>query len=432
MPARLSHFWERARASYWLVPSVMTTISAGLAVTALNFDRHLSEGQINSLNWLYQGTAEGARWLLSTVAGSIMTVAGVSFSITILVLSLASSQFGPRLLRNFLRDTGNEFVLGTFISTFLYCLLVLQGVRGDESDRFVPHVSVSLAIALAILSLGVLIYFIHHVASMIQVENVIAAATREADATIRELFPRLIGRGGPELELAPPAGPAVASRRTGYVESLDGLGLLDLARRHDLVLELLARPGRFVRAGDVLVRVHGKPGGARVMRDIQSRFFIGRARTPLHDVSAAVGQLVEIGVRALSSATNDPFTAIVCVDYLSSVLCRLAEADEVSGFRYDGDGMLRLVTTPARPAEVIAAALDAIRRYSRNYPEVSLRLLGAIETVGACARSDELRGKLRDEAEAMRAEAGSIVGAADRARVVERAESILSEQAPPR
>lgn len=425
--ARLQHFWERVHASYWFVPALMTVSSAVLAVVALTLDRHFSETRADSTYWLYQGTAEGARWLLSTVAGSMVTVAGVSFSITILVLSLASSQFGPRLLRNFLRDTGNEVVLGTFISTFLYCILVLQGVRGVESDTFVPHISITIAIALAVVSLGVLIYFIHHVAEMIQVENVIVAAGREAEATIVELFPRDVGTGGPAQAVPPEPSWEVAARVTGYVEGLDGQRLIEAATDHDVVLSLVARPGRFVAPGDPLLTVHGgRPGDRSLRRKLQACFFVGRARTPLHDIGAAVSQLVEIGVRALSSTTNDPFTAIVCVDYLSAVLSRLAAAPEVSAYRYDAAGRLRLIATPVAVVDVIGGALDSVRRYARSYPEVMLRLLGAIEAVGRAATSDALRGRLLRVAETLRTEAESIVGEQDRARVQDRATDVLA------
>ncbi len=403
----------------------MTIASAVLAMAALHVDRVLQEEWALRNDWLYQGTGEGARWLLSTVAGSMVTVAGVSFSITILVLSLASSQFGPRLLRSFLRDTGNELVLGTFISTFLYCILVLQAVRGSESEPFVPHVAITIAITLAVVSLGVLIYFIHHVAEMIQVENVIVAASREADGTIEELFPRRIGTGGPAETVPIDGGWEVPAAETGYVESLDGGRLMELGGTHDLMLELVARPGRFVRVGDPLLLVHGGVRSRALTHELQRCLFVGRARTPLHDIGAAVSQLVEIGVRALSSATNDPFTAIVCVDYLSAVLVKLARAPAVSAYRYDSHGKLRIVASPVDMNDVIAGALDSVRRYARSYPEVILRLLGAIESVSDAATSDALRARLRTVAESLRTEADSIVGAGDRAEVQDRADEVL-------
>jgi uncharacterized membrane protein len=145
------------------------------------------------LVWVYTGGPDGARVLLSTVAGSMITVAALAFSMTMVVLSLASSQLGPRLLGRFMRDTGNQVVLGTFVATFLYCLLVLRTVRLEP--LFVPHVSVTVALGLAIAGLGVLIFFIHHVAVGIQHDNVIATVARDLDEAIDNLFPEMLGEG---------------------------------------------------------------------------------------------------------------------------------------------------------------------------------------------------------------------------------------------
>lgn len=164
---QLITYWEDIRSSFWFVPTLMAAASAVLAMCNIYLDHTLPESWRGN-GWIYSGGAEGARAVLSVIASSMITVAGVVFSITIVALTLASSQFGPRLLRTFMRDTANQVVLGTFIATFLYCLLVLRTIRGLDEREFVPHLSVTVGVLLGVASLGVLIYFIHHVSVSIQ------------------------------------------------------------------------------------------------------------------------------------------------------------------------------------------------------------------------------------------------------------------------
>jgi len=169
MKVRLRHIWEIVSTNYWFVPSVMTVAAAIAAFVMLYIDRTYFPADIHAF-WLYSGGADGAKTLLSTVAGSIITVAGVVFSITIAALTQASSQFGPRLLRNFMRDASNQVVLGTFVATFVYCVLILRTIHGrvDEGQSFVPQASVTGAVVLSVASVAVLIYFIHHVSMSLQ------------------------------------------------------------------------------------------------------------------------------------------------------------------------------------------------------------------------------------------------------------------------
>ena len=175
----------------------MPTLMASAAVVLWLFvhaaDIRLGESLVHSLGWIYTGGPEGARELLAVVSASMITVAGVTFSITIVALTLASQQFGPFLLRNFMRDTGNQVVLGTFISTFIFCLLTLRIIRGTDEVTFVPHLSVSVAMLLALCSLGVLIYFIHHVSAFIQVSNILSVVSLDLEEAIDRLFPERLG-----------------------------------------------------------------------------------------------------------------------------------------------------------------------------------------------------------------------------------------------
>jgi uncharacterized membrane protein len=253
---RLRNLGERLWTTFWFLPSLMTLAAVALSFGVIAVDNRVQSkalGEFSPYWWLYTGGAEGARTLLSAVAGSMMTVVGVAFSITIVSLQLASSQFGPRLLRNFMRDTGNQIVLGTFVATFMYCLLVLRTVRGEDGigDTFVPHVAVTVGVLLAACSVAVLIYFIHHSAAAIQADNVVATVSADLAATIDRLFPEPVGRpaGAPTNAGLPEDFDAqavpVPAPRTGYLQTVDPDELMRVAKHHDLVFRLSVRPGQF-------------------------------------------------------------------------------------------------------------------------------------------------------------------------------------------
>jgi uncharacterized membrane protein len=190
LKTKLVNILDDVRSSFWFVPALMVAAAIFLAWITVSLDEVFDSSKTEGLGWIYTGGAEGARLLLSTIAGSMITVASVTFSITIVALTLTSSQFGPRLLRNFMWDGGNQLTLGTFIATFVYCLLVLRTIRGNGETSFVPHVSVTVALVLALAGLGVLIYFIHHVALGIQANSVVASVSAELDEAIIRLFPQ--------------------------------------------------------------------------------------------------------------------------------------------------------------------------------------------------------------------------------------------------
>lgn len=382
----------------------MTAGSIGLSFASVHFDGQVSLKWVRTVGWLWAGSPEGARQVLSTIAGSMITVAGVTFSITIVALTLASSQFGPRLLRSFVRDFGNQVVLGTFVSTFVYCLLVLRTVRGGEGAEFVPYLSVTLGVAFALASLGVLIYFIHHVANAIQAEHLIASVAHELRDSIGNMFPEKLGEPGPDTHVSPKEttveieteGALIEADQSGYVQTIDEEDLMAIARAEDLVLELLRTPGRFVIEGRALVRAW-PPG--RVSGDLADRirgaFILGRRRTPTQDPEYAVHSLVEIGVRALSPGINDPFSAMTCLDWLGAALSELARRKIPSRYREDDQGRLRVIADGTTFPEMADAAFNQIRQYGRSSVSVLLRLLDTITAVSEHVRREEDRTCLR-------------------------------------
>ncbi|MFN2431287.1 MAG: DUF2254 domain-containing protein [Gemmatimonadota bacterium] len=401
MRTRVSQLWEALRASFWFLPSLMAAAAVALSFASIELDERVGDEWLGSLGWMYVNRPEGARALLSTVAGSMVTVAGVVFSITIVALTLASSQFGPRLLRNFMRDRGNQAVLGLFIATFLYCLLVLRTIHGEDDSAFVPHLAVTAGVVLAVGSMGVLIYFIHHVASSIQAENVIAVVARDLDGAIERQFPRdaAADEGVPPQEL-PPDAAAVRARDSDYLQAVDTEGLVEFAAERDLVLHLRLRPGAFVTPGAVLAsagpvdRLDGEAADR-----IRAGFLLGTQRTITEDPEFAILQLVEVAVRALSPGVNDPFTAVACVDRLGAALCRLAARGAPSRHLLDEDGRLRLVVEIPTFSGLTDAAFHQIRQYARTSAAVTIRLLEALADVARETRTEEQREALRRHAD---------------------------------
>lgn len=404
----LRKYLDRLRASFWFVPALMTLGAVALAYSTVAVDQAMARRGLDVPGWVYSGGAQGASTVLGTIAGSMITLAGVVFSLTLVALSIASSQLGPRLLQNFMRDTTNQVVLGTFVATFLYCFLVLRTIRRDVEDTFVPHLSVSLGVLFAVGSLAVLIYFIHHVSLSIQADEVIARVCADVFDGIDRLFPAEIGHGGSPQVSAPadlPEGFAGDARPVeavgdGYLQFIDVEVLMALAAEEDVILQVERRPGQYVMAGSPLVLVW--PGHRAVeglAERINAAFALGDHRTPAQDVEFSVNHLVEIAVRALSPGVNDPFTAITCVDRLGSALSHLARRDIPSAYRRDEHGRLRVVTPPITFAEIADGALNEIRQYARTSAAVTIRLLETIAIVARSIRRPEDRIALARHAE---------------------------------
>lgn len=382
----------------------MTLAAIILSLLLIRLDVWLDTGAIEDSLWIYKFGPEGARAILSAIAGSMITVAGLTFSITMLSLQLASSQFGPRMLRNFMRDRGNQLVLGTFIATFLYCLLVLRAVRGTEESHFVPHLAAAFGVVLALASLAVLIYFIHHMAVSIRIETLLAELAAETRATIDHLYPERLGEGtasGDAQQVdnpfgagrAPPVRP-VCARLGGYVQRVDVDALLNLASTHDLVARIDARPGRFVTAQAPLLSLVPIE---RVTDEIAERFeaavVLGGERTPEQDLEFSLRRIVEIAQRALSPGINDPTTALYCIDRLYAALAQLAARRRPSPLRLDADGRLRVVTETLTLDEAACPAFAAIARYALADRDVVARLIAGIDGLIGLA-SDGARAAL--------------------------------------
>ena len=400
--------WARVRESFWFLPAMLCALAVFLAEALIYLDRRIGEMSFGPVGFLINRVGEsGSRDLLGAVAGSMLAVASTTFSITIAVLALSSSTYGPRLVRNFMADRGNQLVLGVFVATFLYSLLVLRSIRNLEDggdDYFVPHLAVNLAVLLAVVAIGVLVYFIHHISDSVQVWTLARQVRGDLLDTVDRLYPETTDQQAPEVEddeaharahrLARDRSPVV-SEQTGYVQGVDTGRLLALADEHDLVIELQVRPGHHTMEGATLAMA--SPGGRMTdqrQAEIRKAVRIGQARTPQEDVEFAVLLLEEMAVRALSPSTNDPYTAVNALDDLSAGLVRLAGRPVPSEHRYDEKGQLRLVAPQVGLFDLVDHVLTAIRLYAVEHPFVLHRTLDLIDQVGAASGRDAVRARL--------------------------------------
>jgi uncharacterized membrane protein len=405
---KLIKLWDALHSSYWFIPSIMAVLATILAFTMLMLDR---TGKSIDYWWIYTGGASGARSLLEAVAGSMVSVSATAFSITIVALQLAASNFGPRLLRNFMQDTGNQVVLGTFIGTFIYCLLVLRTIRGegDGYERFVPQLSVTMGILLAVISVVVLIYFIHHASTIIQASHVIENVSEELHKAIERLFPEKIGHGGLHhieqvdqeipLDFEQESRP-IRSNSTGYLQIIDDEELMKLANKHNLLLRIEYRPGKYIINGCSLATVFpSERVNKKLSKQINDAFILGKERTEQQDVEFPINQLVEIALRAISPAVNDPFTAIRCIDRLTGGFCHLVQRNFPSPYRYDKNHKLRIIAEPIVFNELTDSAFNQIRQYGKSDAAVSIKLLEAIARISAYTDNSKYQRVLRHHAD---------------------------------
>lgn len=374
MTSQLKEQYVRARDSFWFLPAVLVVLAIALSSSAVFIDRRLE------LDWAGDSTlalgVDGSRGLLTVIGGSVLGVAATAFSITISVIATASSSYGPRLVRNFMADRGNQFVLGVFVSTFAYCVLVLRSVTAEDSDAgreaFVPYVAVYLAILIAVVNIGCLVYFIHHIADSIQISTLVEAVRDDLRRVAAREYPQDEQRWSPAAAPATRLEPAdsrvaeVSAGSPGYLVAVDAQSLVSYASEHDLLIELIPMVGDHLLPAEPIARVRGSREAdlpKSLASAVRRRVSIDDARTPHQDIRFAVQQLSEMAVRALSPGTNDPFTAQNAIEELGVGLAAVASGTEPPEGIADDAGELRLVLRRPRPIELIDVVFDDLRAH---------------------------------------------------------------------
>ena len=390
--SRRDPLWQRARSSLWFLPSVLLLGAVALSVVALLVDESLGTARGRAW-WLFGGNAEGARSILSVIAGSLVSVIALSFSVTMIAIQQASNQYTPRILKNFTRDRGNQLVLGTYVATFTYALLIMRRVRADGIDggSFVPAISITAGMLLSLVSFGLLIYFIHHVSESLQVETLLNQIRLELDQEVDRLYPQTLGRGedspGFEAELsnarATQRGVEVCVRAdtAGYLRNVHSERIIELAQGVARLAVVEVGVGEFVHEGDVLLRAWLEAAPEHFTEKVLATFEIARDRSVRQDPAFGVQQLVDIAVKALSPGINDPTTAVQAIDHLGAVMMRLSTREIPSPLR-TLDGTRLLVKRPEF-TDYVESAFQEVRRAARANLRVSSYLAALLEKLAA-------------------------------------------------
>lgn len=426
--------WDNLRVSFWFAPAIMAMIAAPLAWLLYGLDRRVPDELIQSSRLVISGSPDQMRTMLIAIAGTVLATAGVVFTLLTLPLSTVAAQYGSRLLRVFLRDRTTQIVLAMFVGTFVYCIAGALSILPAEIESGGAQITATVGLVLMIATFGTLILLVQHISTMLQAPNIAAAAGREflnvvgvenSDESREEKNPVQADR---MAQIAMTEGEAyrVRAMEVGYIQTLDPDILLTLAREIDVVIRLVAKPGDYVWDGKLVAQVWpGSQFNERLERQLQRAVRIGNQRTPTQDVECAVNQLVEMAVRAMSPAINDPFTAMTCLDHIGNGLGLFAKQGPENRNTYDPGGRLRLVFEPLSFDKLLGAAFDMLRHASCDNASVLLHMLDVIGACGQQISAPESRRLLLHHVGLIQEE--SRVGAlidADRQRIDESANNL--------
>lgn len=440
---RLLHYWQALRYSLWFVPALVVAGAVGLAIASIAADGVIDAGDLPDWPRLFTGSADGARGTLEVIAAAMISIAALTFSITVLVLSSAAAQYTPRVIRSFMGSTVTKLVLGVFVGIYVYCLIVLRTVSSSDPE-FVPAVGVTLGLLLALVGVGFLIAFIHHMASSIQVSTLVSDIGRETISAVERLYPEWHQDEGEQEEeqgggqgneqgdeqnraqpaaMRPPASgawQAIPSPRTGYIQSVDYAGLACWAHDHGRLLRMEKTVGEFVLEGQLLLAA--EPGGAQVdqLGDACRYFAIGTHRTVEQDIGVGITQLSDMAVRAMSPAINDANTAAACMDYLTAILARLARRslEPHSGV---WEKRRALIVRGPSFSDFLRHAFEPVRLHANGNFAIYEHMLHALHALVPCATVPGYRAALQREAALVHAYATANLQHSDQLARIEQA-----------
>lgn len=419
---RILKLWDKLHGSFWFIPTCLVVVSIFFGVAIVEIDYRFETNLKENYPRFFATGAEGAQGILQAIATSMITVAGVTFSVTILILNEASNQYSPRILRNFVRDRSNQFVLGAFLAIFVYCLVVLRTIHDTDDGQFVPALAVMGGVGLAMVGIGVLIFFIHHIAYSIQASSVLQRAGEETLQEVERLYPEEIGVGmdGEPDEL--PEGlrdedcwHAVNATKSGYLEFTAPDAVLRFAEKNDTVVRIEYGVGAFVVEGIPLAYVFGEePPPDEEVQKLRASLSISAHRTVEQDAAFGIRQLVDIALKALSPSTNDTTTAMMCLDYLTPVLARLVQRKMGSPHRLK-DRRLRVIVRRPTFEDLLGDCLEQIRQQSAGNVWVLHKLVRMIKTVAPLTSNPARLRAMRQQLEMVKeAAASSVQSATDR------------------
>jgi uncharacterized membrane protein len=401
----ISRHWDTVSSSFWFVPGLIVAGATVLALFMVELDaRWVTRDALNGWPRLFAAGHEASRDLLGVVAASMITVAGTVFSITLVALSLASSQYSSRVLRNFMRNRTNQVVLGVFVGIFAYCLVVLRTIHDREDAAFLPTISVLLGLGLGFVGIAVLVFFIHHISSSIQASQILVAIRGETNDAIERLFPDPLAAADVEMQ-DPYPGTAdeqwqpVTATVSGYLQRVDIPALVAIACERDSVVHLRPQVGDFVIEGMVVCELRGTdPVDDELCKRLRHCWAVGPQRTLQQDVAFGIRQLVDVAMKALSPGINDSTTAVMCVDNLTALLLKMSDR-KVRLAHCHKDGRMRVSLCHPSFESMLTLAHEQIREHAAGNVAVLERLRWSLETVSRGTRDPRRRQALLVHAE---------------------------------
>lgn len=382
MRARLRNLWENVAVSLWFVPTLLVLAATVLAFVLVRVDLAIDSdsGWFGTL--LIAGTPDAVRLLLSVIAGSLVTAISISFSVMVVAMQQVAVQFSPRVLRTFMADRGNQIVIGTYIATFVYSLLVLLGVPSTEEggpNGFVPALAVTVAMALALFCLALLVYFIHHMAHNLQVAVLIDYVHDELIDQIIELYPPV---GVAEHAAAAPThqpqsapSAVVRANAAGFIRSIDEHTLRDAPFADATWVLVIRQVGEFVTNGGILAEIHGQNANETLSESVRDAIIIGRERSIYQDPLFGIRQLADIALKALSPAINDMTTAEYVLVHLGDALGHLARRDLLPRTVVHSNGRCRITFNHPHWQQFVDDAFSQIRRQAAGDVHVTHTIL---------------------------------------------------------
>ena len=428
---------DRLRVSFWFAPLAMAVVSVLLVWIFQFIDAQIPNEDLKYSRVVLPGDTTDLRSILVGIATTTLATAGVVFSLLTIPLSTVASQYGSRLLRIYLRDRTTQVVLGIFTGTFCFCLFAALTLPPSDPLVEPPQLTISFALVLFLATFASLIALIHHITTMLQAPNIVAAAGEELRSVVHNLsvqegLDNCTDQANDKLmptELEQNPGYAIQAMNTGYIQSVDIEHLIHLAKDADLVIRLVRKPGNYVETGSLIALAWpGEHIDHHTAGRISRTFWLGKNRNPIQDVEYAVNQLAEVALRAMSPAINDPFTAMTCLDYIGTGLALFVENDHPRLYFSDGNGSPRLYFEPVKFSELLSAAFDMLRHASCDNVAVLLRILDAIQTIGQNAILENQRKELILQVERVLEESqnGQLINR-DKAAIRNRCETLVSE-----
>ena len=381
-------------ASIWLIPLVFCVISLFLGLFMLWLDRQVID--LYAELQMFAMPVDSARQVLSVIAGSVISVAGVSFSVTMVALTLTSGQYGPKILRHFLEDNGSKISLGLFLATFVYSLVVLTGFVSTDK----PHLTVIVALLLALLALAGFIRFIHRTATDLQADEIVQRIGGDLQKTLGELRDQSENpRRSQELlrwRRAARSLPSqvIGAKKSGYIQAIDYAGLTDWCQRHDCCLVVQVRAGDFIVDKIGIFKTYGCSAKdlEKAVDKLNDLVITGPVRTAIQDPEYPITQLNQLAARALSPGINDPGTAISCIDSFSLALAQIVDHDLPGSVFLDAETQARLLVRYTSFESVVKAVFAPLRQFAKSEVAVTVSLLEALcRLAELTARSDRLQ-----------------------------------------